>query len=538
MKVAAFLLPAKLAAIGLLSIAAASLFAQPTDCTPIDYKILSPTSLALLTPCLPNQISNVSGTSTIASKKDPTQVLSASLAEDAENAAWIDLTLTKGSLAGSTQYTVAFAGDRTVKAFSLDIDTTFSFSIAPFNVPKDFEWFFTSHVAISLPGGSQRSCNLPELMNPNPTEGISRIKPSCETRQNPADFTTIGLLKVITGRLITKPVAIKTLKGIKSILGDDPKVDPKSRLSSPKAPASKDAASYYINFSDLAGTGASPSWALDGKISPPIGSLLHGFQISPLFTASVGQGTVPNATYSDTVDLGVQGIRSFLPKTSSAKAEDWWVLSLAPCFTNETDKEFDRDSILGVLDFGVNLPGSYDTVGRKLQKAFLARLEETTPKERANLSIDDIDLPPFGYTYDLHLFTEDGADPSDSTVKATKGTATMTLPSHGVALAGLRLHGLLQITDGKSKIKFGMFSAEVTGLGRYLIATENTVLQRKDNSLYLERLNGWKGYAKLIVNWIPDRSGHVALTGTYTNGFDAPKYNRVNSVLLGVTMKY
>lgn len=538
MKLHINLLIAKLAAIVVFSLTASSLFSQPINCTPIDYKIFSITEIFILTQCPANEIANISGAVQIVNKKTAGSALAGRFRADAVDSSWLHLQLDSGALMGSAQYTVKYAGDETLDKFSLDIDTSFVFSVAPFNVPEDSKWFFTSHVAIKGADSGNVSCNLPELTVTDPTVENAWIQPSCQSGQKRDQIETIGVLIVKTGRQITKPVAIKTLKGIKSIFEEDPKVDPKSRLSAPKAPASKDASNYYINFSDLAGTGSSPSWVLDGKVSPPIGSLVNGFQISPLFTASVGQGSIPNITYSDNVNLGVQGHRDFFPPSSSASGEDSWVFGLTPGFTYATDKEFDRDSILGVLDLGVNPPGSYNTVGRQVQMAFLKKLSDMPLADRANLSIDDIDLPLIGYDYDLHFITEDGGSPIDTTVKASKGTATMTLPSYGIGRAGVMLHGLFQVTDTKSPIKFGMLSAEITGRGRYLIATEDTVLQRTNNSLYLESLNGWKGYAKLIVSWAPDRSGHFALSGTYTNGFDAPKYNRVNSVLLGITMKY
>jgi hypothetical protein len=537
MKLTAYRLPAKLAAIGILSTAASSLLAQPGDCTPNDYKILSPTALAIHTQCAAETVSKVSGSSTIVSKKAPGQSFNASLGIDTNNKTWIYMNLVSGSLAGSTQYTVSFAGNETLKAFALDIDTSFIFSLGTKYVAAEGTSEFESHVAISAAGGTP-SCEIPQLTALSPNEKNPNVKPTCRIAQDLSSFETVGLIKVTTGRM-TRPAEIKTITGMKSAFGEDPKVDPKARLSPRKAPSSKDASSYYINFSDLAGTGTSPSWALDGKVSPAIGPLLGGFQIGPLFTASVGQGSIPSSTYSDTVSFGGQGVRNFYPQDSGVSKEDSWVLGLTPGLTYGTDKEFDRDSIVGVLDFGVNPPGSYNTVGRKMTEEFREKLTSATMAQRANLSIDDVDTPLFGYTYDLHVFTEDGADPIDSTVKASKGTASMTLPSYGIARVGVKLHSLLQVTDRKSPLlKFGMFSAEVTAQGRYLIATENTVLQRKDNSLYLERLSGWKGNAKLMVNWVPDQSGHAALTGTYTNGFDAPKYNRINSVLLGITMKY
>jgi hypothetical protein len=114
-------------------------------------------------------------------------------------------------------------------------------------------------------------------------------------------------------------------------------------------------------------------------------------------------------------------------------------------------------------------------------------------------------------------------------VKASSGSATLGLPTYTIARVVPQVHGLLQIWR---------FSSDVTVTGRYLASTENTVVQLPNHSLVLKQLSGWKGYGVMTNSFNLDPAGHFALTASYKNGFNAPKFQRVNTVLGGILVRY
>jgi hypothetical protein len=64
------------------------------------------------------------------------------------------------------------------------------------------------------------------------------------------------------------------------------------------------------------------------------------------------------------------------------------------------------------------------------------------------------------------------------------------------------------------------------------------VHELKDTTLLLVPVSGWKAINTLTTTWNPPMSNNVGLTVTDKTGFDAPKFARVNSVLIGVLIEF
>ena len=117
-----------------------------------------------------------------------------------------------------------------------------------------------------------------------------------------------------------------------------------------------------------------------------------------------------------------------------------------------------------------------------------------------------------------------------STTPPTKGSAPAVLiPAYSIFRAVPQLHGVYQ---------YWRFSFDEQFIGRYLFLTENSATQSKANVVYPERLTGWKGINKLNWSYKTNPTGAFSLSLTYTDGFDAPKFKRTNSVLAGLTFMY
>ncbi len=309
------------------------------------------------------------------------------------------------------------------------------------------------------------------------------------------------------------------LDGLLDIFGNKLSIDPKSKFKSQKAPSTKDAAQWYFNLNYAGGVGSKPAWAADVKIAPQLGPLEKGFQISPLVTADIGHNTISGITYTDTIDLGVSAARVFMTRSNVLQE-----ILFTPGATYETDREFDRDNLLATTDFRFNFAHLYSPQSARSLQQFVKDL-----KNNPSLTPDQEPLPFLGYALDFHIGTETGGSLVDTTVKATTGGATQTLPTYSIARLVPQIHGQLQL---------GPVSFDYTGVERYLATTENTVLQLQNNHLLLEHVTGWKPYGVLAATFKPDQTGHLGITLTYKDGFAPPKFQRVNTVQVGVLLIY
>lgn len=510
------------------------------QCTVVSYKVVSPTLVAVR--CTEINTESLTGRASFSTAATPNATLEGSFTGYPGSDEWLIVTLTAPRrLTASTKYklSLSFVPQTAARAEPIDIDTTSGFTVTSAlssNHRRTFD--FSSNVLvlqtnsvcdlrIDSPYGVPRSLDVEQCDVPV-TERMVKSSSPAKAIGDPLD---IGVVHVTLKKNASVQVLPVGLDGVNDVFGKQPKIDSKSRLVSPKAPASKDVASYYINFSDLAATGSSPSWALDGRIAPALGRLRHGFQLSPLATACVGQGQVPNQSYTDVIDFGGTEDRIFEPNKIIQG------LQITPGVIYETDKEFDRHNLLATGDLRFNFAYSYNTRLRqqesKLQNLRDSQTAKGQPADAQNSPIpwtlDDIKPPFWGYAYDLHAFVELGGALTDATITATKGGATHSLPRYNIARVGPKVHTLFE---------FGRGSLDTVVIGRYLTATENSVFQTPSNSLYLKRFSGWKGYLNLVGSLSLDPEGHVSIAVTYQDGFCAPKFNRSNAVLTGIVIKY
>ena len=322
------------------------------------------------------------------------------------------------------------------------------------------------------------------------------------------------------------------IDGLVDIFGNPLNPDPKSKFRSLQAPATKDAAFWYLSASWAGGVGTLPAWVVDAKAAPPIGGLVKGYQFAPLVTADIGHNTISGVTYTDTIDIGGTATKVF--------SDPWPALEeivFTPGVTYETDREFDRDNILATIDFQFYFHKLYSL---QIRQSLINFIRDRTCMQNGkavpgctpnpNLQASQEPTPKFGYGFDFHLGAEAGGSVIDTTIKASKGTAKLTLPQYTIFRLVPVVHGTLQFGTHLT------FDGTVTA--RYLTTSENSVFQLADNSLELEHPTGWKPYTVLTTNWKLDQTSHFALTITYKDGFAPPKFQRVDTVMVGLSLIY
>jgi hypothetical protein len=304
---------------------------------------------------------------------------------------------------------------------------------------------------------------------------------------------------------------------IRDIFGNTPKFDSKARFVRQNACATIQACQLYLNVNYAAGVGTSPAWVLDGKYAPVLTSVKQFF-LAPTLAADIGNGTIKGQTYTNTIDIGGTAQRVFLPGQTLQDL----VLTVGP--TYETDKQFDRDNLLATGDLQFYFAHLYRTQQQEALQDY-NRKAATIP----SLQLSDIPLRTIGYQLDFHAGTEVGGSLTDTTVNASKGSATEVLPQYPIFRLVPQVHFLLQL---------GKFSFDESLVGRYLVTTENTIMQTPANTLYLQTVQGWKGISTLTGGFALDAQGNFNLTVTFKDGFAPPTYKRVNAVQAGLLIKY
>jgi hypothetical protein len=530
--------------------------ASAGTCHATDYRILSPTNLVIR--CSEKDVSAVVDLSASIYLLEVTTITEFSAVSSVttvkSDREWLSLILTK-PLAPNKKYRLVFnpkrPGGAQPSPFSYDFDTNEVISLAQSNVnshPNQYELSSKLGFRGDQPAQAQ-DCVF--RFRDYSGRAAKSSKVTCTYLNNVSLAMTGDIAEALANRRGLEGVGIVTLDFSKSSLGDsylyqlpvgidgltdifgNPlKLDPKSKFTPQKAPANKDASSYYANINYAAGVGSKPAWIVDGKFAPPIPSLVAGFQLSPLITADIGRNTITGMTYTDTIDIGGSAAR-VIPVKSVLRE-----ILLTPGVTYETDREFDRENLLATIDARFNFAHLYNPQSTRSLQKFKRELKDMqdTAKtgsdpgaNRIVLQPEDIKPPLLGYALDFHVGMEAGSALVDTTVKATSGSATEVLPSYNIVRIVPQVHGLLQIWK---------LSIDSTATIRYLIATENTIVQLPSKALELEKVSGWKAYWLVNGTWNLDQSGHLGLTVVYKDGFCPPKFQRVNTVQAGVTFKY
>jgi hypothetical protein len=293
-----------------------------------------------------------------------------------------------------------------------------------------------------------------------------------------AGDSAIGSMRVIFDAAPTVQWLPLAVAGITDIFGNPPSFNPGTLIAPRTSIATEPLLHWYFNGTFLGATGSSPAWTLNAQVIPYTRMLGKGWMYSPFVgTANVGQGTIPTATFTDTVNMGSTFNRVFVPRKAVI---DVWTLT--PGLNGETDKELDTWNLLGTVDVKFDPKGLFHPqIRTQLGKANGAFAGNPT----ATWTVANATLPTFGYVFEAHAIFEGGKKLEDTVVYNSDKSASMVLPEYPIARPGVQVHGLLQ---------FKRLSADSVFTGRYLLLNESSVLAHKDNTLYLYQFHGWKGY--------------------------------------------
>jgi hypothetical protein len=332
-------------------------------------------------------------------------------------------------------------------------------------------------------------------------------------RQNSFTIDPGGGNSMVSGFTVDQSLS-PTGQPMPVVFADDAAFNPQS------APASKDAAVFYANLQIAAGTGTAGAWGIDGKVALFNEPFLHGTLTLLSATANTGNNTanIKNTTYTDTIDWMLPAGWAY---SLWKKAPTTLTLIAGPKY--ETDYKFDKKNFLF----------SGDSIWSP-EKLYQPQNYRSKFKDGAMLKPGDPGYAKVGYELEFHAGIESGGALIDTTAQNTKKTQSIKVPAYSIERVVPQIHGLYQQSIGWA----GLLSFDSTFTARYLFDAENTVRQANDGSLSIKRVSGWKAINTLTSTWNPPKSTNVGITVTFKDGFDAPKFSRVNSVLIGVLIEF
>jgi hypothetical protein len=450
-----------------------------------------------------------------------------------DDTSWIVLKLTpnaagapSGMQGGKKYRLVRMPAGKDDKPVDIDTSSSAGWALNPQDT-NDTKFILKSKVAFQEPSPGSLKLALHEFVGEDrqltftyPNNGFLSPNATLDMIKDPGD---LGRIDVILDDGITDQQQVSlTLKGLVDIFGENVKVDTSSRVKLAQAPSTREAANFYFKLDYAAGVGAKPAWVFDGKVSPPIGSPIGGWQVAPDLEADIGNNSISGIKYTDTVHLGVTASRG---KGLSGPLQ-YVLATVGP--TYETDKELDRHNMLATLDFAFDFKNLYEPRKYRTIDKF-TRAKADPGNATVKIQPEDIKPALFGYGVDFHTGVEGGGALVDTTQKATTGTAKIDVPTYSIARPYTQVHAFFEI---------GQITFDVKSVGRYLAETENTVRQLTNNTLLLIPTNGWHGYLEGNVTWTLDPTGHFAANIVYKNGFSPPTFSRVNTVQAGLLIKF
>lgn len=376
------------------------------------------------------------------------------------------------------------------------------------------------------------------LRDKSKTKGIHGRMQMCtksldEAKKNPAALGTIRItldhslmwrqnsftIDAVSGNSLISDITVdqslsSTDQPVHVVFGDDAAFNPQS------APSSKDAAAFYANLQIAAGTGAVGAWGIDGKVALFNQPFLHGTLTLLSATANTGNNTanIKNTTYTDTIDWTLPAGWAY---SLWKRAPTTLTLIAGPKY--ETDYKFDKKNLL--------FSGDSVWTPRRLYQPQNYR---SKAKNGVMPKPGDDGYARVGYELEFHAGIESGGALVDTTVQNTQKTQSITVPTYSIERVVPQIHGLYQQSIGWA----GLLSFDSMFCARYLFDDENTVRQAADGSLTIKQVSGWKAIQTLTSTWNPPKSNNVGMTVTFKDGFDAPKFSRVNSVLIGVLIEF
>jgi hypothetical protein len=333
---------------------------------------------------------------------------------------------------------------------------------------------------------------------------------------NPETFGR-AQVTLITDRL-HQPKATLHVEGLGDLFGDPLKIQNDVTLGA--VPKTKDDSMWYLKVDHQAGPGSKPGYAIEAKLSPDLGPpSFGGFTWRPALNMDIGAGTVANVKVNDTIipSLGL----TQLFRTNSRGLQG---VRVTPALSFETNKEFNKENLLYDQDFQFFIG---PLTSSRLVRAWrtFTELKQKNP----DLKFSN-ELANWGAGIQLYMGSELGGALASQTVKASKSSSTVNVPTYPVARIRPKISAFAEYKRINLTLSVPL---------RYLFTTEYATRESSDGkTIWIVPVSGFHPYGEASINVGLDESGHVAFSTTYKLGAQPPTFQRTNVVQTGLLLKY
>jgi hypothetical protein len=322
----------------------------------------------------------------------------------------------------------------------------------------------------------------------------------------------------LTTDRLRQPKATLEVEGLQDLFGDPLKIQSDVTLGA--VPKTKDDSMFYLKLDHQAGPGSAPGYAIEVKLAPDLGPpSIGGFTWRPALNMDIGAGTVSNVKVNDTIIPSVGLTELFRTEHRGPEA-----LRITPAISFETNKEFNKKNLIYDQDFQFFVS---QLVSSRTVRAW-QKFNELKPKN-PDLTFTN-ELANWGAGVDLFAGSELGGALMTQTVKASKSSSSVSVPTYMVARVRPKLSAYAEYK--RIHLTFSV-------IPRYLLATEYATRESKDGkTIRLVAVSGFRPYGEAGVNCGLDQSGHIALNTTYKLGSQPPSFQQTNTVQTGLLIKY
>jgi hypothetical protein len=332
---------------------------------------------------------------------------------------------------------------------------------------------------------------------------------------------TFGRARVtLTADHLQQPKATLMVDGLNDFFGDTLKMENDVTLGA--VPKTKDDSMWYLKLDHQAGPGSKPGYAIEAKLAPQLGRpTFGGFTWKPALNMDIGNGTVNNVKTNDTIIPSLGLTQLFRLESTGLEA-----VRVTPALSFETNKELNKENLIYDQDFQF-LVGPLNA--SRLVRAWDKYNQLKKDPKNKDLKFSN-ELSNWGAGIQLFAGGEVGGALGDQTVKASKSSNSVTVPTYTVA----RIRPKISAYGEYKRINL-TFSV----LPRYLFTTEYTTRQSSDGkTIALVPVSGFRPYGEASLNIGLDESGHVSLNTTYKLGSQPPTFQSTNVVQTGLLLKY
>lgn len=308
----------------------------------------------------------------------------------------------------------------------------------------------------------------------------------------------------------------RTLKvlNLKDIFGQT--CEAESDVEMFETPSTKDDAAQYYEISHKTGPDAKASFyvSIVAHTFPGMNFDFYAgdFLIQPNINIDIGTNEFANES-NDRINLGAQA-------ETTTMIGNRKLLKMAPGFTYETNRAFDKNNLLATFDLTPYL-GTY--YSKEQQTAV------DTAKDRGKGAKRNASDYRLGYGVGFNIGIDAGRNISSETFTNQDESASIDIPGYSIFRLRPKVNAF---------VEYRRVTLESSETLRILTTKEAVGRELDDGTVEIRKLKGARSYLELTGSVGLDLQKHFLISITYKRGSEPPDYEHVDTIVTGFVVKY